>query len=215
VPPYANLALLPQQRSYSIGKVSEKQKPRYCAGDTPACLYREASAYADEALGQKAQAERHTSRVHSVSGEDDMGACWLCHVRYTGVVIEVVRMNLANHIDFLDRAIVSQRTAVRFHLCLACGVLLFGVMAIVVVHLLAGTVIPENLKWLLTLGGTFFSTLSSFPVKEIFSRRDKAAAIEFLLRELQQLSAQHAPEAEEVEKLQARFWQFIDKSLGA
>jgi hypothetical protein len=27
-------------------------------------------------------------------------------------------MNLANHIDFLGRAIVSQQVAVRFHLCL-------------------------------------------------------------------------------------------------
>jgi hypothetical protein len=83
-----------------------------------------------------------------------------------------------------------------------------------VVHLLAGTVIPENIKWLLTLGGTFFSTLSSFPLKEIFSRRDKAAAIEFLLQEFKKLSGQNAPSVEEVEKLQARFWQFIDKSLG-
>jgi len=124
-------------------------------------------------------------------------------------------MNLANHIDFLDRAIVSQRAALRFHLGLACGVVLFGLVAIVVVHLLAGTAIPDNLKWLLTLGGTFFSTLSSFPVKEIFSRRDKVAAIEFLLREFKSLHEKDAPDAQEIERLQSRFWQFIDKNLGA
>lgn len=123
-------------------------------------------------------------------------------------------MDLANQIDFLQRAIKSQRTALRFHLCLACGVILFGLVAIVVVHLLSGTAIPENLKWLLTLGGTFFSTLSSFPVKEIFSRKDKVSAIEFLLREFKNFQEKDTPGAQEIEQLQARFWQFIDKSMG-
>ena len=124
-------------------------------------------------------------------------------------------MDFANHIDFLQRAIKSQRAALRFHLCLAWGVILFGLAAIVVVHLLAGTTIPDNLKWLLTLGGTFFSTLSSFPVKEIFSRKDKVTAIEFLVGEFKNLQEQDAPAAQEIEKLEAHFWQFIDKSMGA
>jgi hypothetical protein len=37
VTPFSNLALLSQQRSYSIGKVSKKQKPRYASGDIHAC----------------------------------------------------------------------------------------------------------------------------------------------------------------------------------
>jgi uncharacterized protein (DUF4415 family) len=37
VTPFSDLALLSQQHSYSIGKVSKKQKPRYASGDIHAC----------------------------------------------------------------------------------------------------------------------------------------------------------------------------------
>lgn len=124
-------------------------------------------------------------------------------------------MDASNQIDFLNKAVVSQKVAVRFHLFLACGVILLGVVIIVIVQVLSGTVIPDNLKWLLTIGGTFFSTLSSFPVKEIFNRKDKAAAIQFLLREFERINKERNPNTEEIEKLKARFWQFIDKSMGA
>jgi len=37
VTPFSDLALLSQQRSYSIGKVSKKQKPRYASCNIHAC----------------------------------------------------------------------------------------------------------------------------------------------------------------------------------
>lgn len=124
-------------------------------------------------------------------------------------------MDVVSSIRFLDDAIDSQRTALRFHLILATGVIIAGLCAIVLTHLLTGSVIPENLKWLLTLGGGFLSTLSSFPLRDIFSRRDKVHALVFLRQELQRLQDAATPaDPQQLERLQQRFWQFIDKCLG-
>ncbi|MBI3078709.1 MAG: hypothetical protein HYY85_17265 [Deltaproteobacteria bacterium] len=124
-------------------------------------------------------------------------------------------MNLVSNIDFLNQAIASQRAALRFHVGLASGVVVLGLGAIVLVHLLAGSVIPDNLKWLLTLGGTFFSTLSGLPLKDIISRKDKVAALIFLRQEFERLQGSAAPaDAQQFERLEQRFWQFVDKNLG-
>jgi len=124
-------------------------------------------------------------------------------------------MSLLSNIDFLDKTIATQRSTLRFHLGWAFGVVGLGVGAIALVQRAPGSAIPENLKWLLTIGGGFISSLSSFPLKEIFSRRDKITALVFLRHELARLQASATPvDAPEIQRLEQRFWQFIDKSLG-
>jgi hypothetical protein len=45
--------------------------------------------------------------------------------------------------------------------------------------------IPENLRWLPTLGGAFPAALAAFPVKEIFERKDRMAALRIMKAKLQ------------------------------
>jgi len=124
-------------------------------------------------------------------------------------------MNLVSSIAFLNEAVARQRAAVRFHMALASGVVVLGVGAFVVTLFATGSVIPDNLKWLPQLGGAFVATLSGFPVKEIFARKDKIAALMLLRQEFERLQAGPTPtEAQEIERVQQRFWQFVDKSLG-
>jgi hypothetical protein len=124
-------------------------------------------------------------------------------------------MNSISHIDFLNRAITGQRVALRFQVGIASGVVCLGLGVIVLAHLLSGKVLPENLKWLLTLGGTLFSTLSSFPLKDIFSRRDRVAALTFLRQEFERVQGSGmSADSQQVQQLEQRFWQFVDKTLG-
>ena len=121
---------------------------------------------------------------------------------------------VASHINFLGQAIASQRAALRFHLVLASGVIILGLATILIAQKQASSLVPENFKWLLQLGGGFVSTLSTFPLKEIFSRRDRIAALSFLEQEFTRLTAAPVPDNQQMERLEQRFWQFIDKGLG-
>lgn len=124
-------------------------------------------------------------------------------------------MDASNQIKFLQNAVISQRTALRFHLFLAFGVIFLGLAIIVVVQILSGTGNLDEYKWLLMMGGTFFATLSSFPIKELFNKKDKVVAIQFLIAEFERLHKDKSSNNEEVEKLETRFWQFVDKSMGS
>lgn len=124
-------------------------------------------------------------------------------------------VNVVSNIEFLNQTIASQRAALGFHVALAGGVVGLGVMAIVMIHLFAGSVISETYKVMLQLGAGFASTLSTFPLKEIFNKRDKITALIFLRREFERLQwSATLADAEQVERLEQRFWQFIDKNLG-
>lgn len=124
-------------------------------------------------------------------------------------------MNLVNHIDFLNRAIASQRAARRFQIFLVSGMFCLGVAAIVLGHLLIPENLRENLKWLPTVGGIFPPALAGFPLKDIFARKDKIAALTFLRQEFESLQGSTtSPEDQQVQRLQQRFDQLIDKVLG-
>ncbi|MFQ5881649.1 MAG: hypothetical protein ACE5I9_04155 [Candidatus Methylomirabilales bacterium] len=124
-------------------------------------------------------------------------------------------MDVVNNINFLNQAIASQRTALRFQVCLASGMVGLGLGTIVLGYLLPESVIRDELKWLPMLGGIFPPALSSFPLKEIFSRKDKIAALNFLRQEFEGLQGSATPaDAQQVERLQERFDQLIDKVLG-
>ena len=124
-------------------------------------------------------------------------------------------MNLIRIIDFIKQIISKQRTALRFHVCLVCFVIALGGVIIAVVHILAGSVIPENLKWLLTMGGTFIASIGSIPTKDIFSRRDRIATLGFLKEEFEIVQANpKQPDTDYLNQLVQRFWQLVDKLLG-
>jgi hypothetical protein len=124
-------------------------------------------------------------------------------------------MDLTRHIEFLNQAIANQRASQRFHVSWALGVIGLGLSGIALVHLLAGRVIPDDLKWLLTLGSAFVSTLPGFPLI-LGTRRDKIAALIFLRQQcmhLQALGTQSDPK--EVDRMEQLLWQFVGKTLGA
>lgn len=82
-------------------------------------------------------------------------------------------------------------------------------------QLLAGRMVPEDLKWLLTIGGTFFSSLSSFPIKEIFAKRDRLSLLEYLLSEFSDLETLLAKgRDEELVSEQHRLDELLKVSLG-
>jgi hypothetical protein len=123
-------------------------------------------------------------------------------------------MSISSQIAFLHEAIGVQRAALRFQKYLAMGVGFSGLFTIVAANLLAGGLVAENLRWLLTLGGTLFSSLSSFPVKEVFARRDRISAMEFMMREFERIQPKDDSDADqEFKQLKDRFWQYIEKVL--
>jgi hypothetical protein len=101
----------------------------------------------------------------------------------------LVAVRLDNRIIYVNEIIHNQRSGLRFQLWLASTVVSLGFVLIMLAQLLAGRVVSEDLKWLLTLGGTFFSSLSSLPIKEIFAKRDRISLLEYLLREFNALDS--------------------------
>jgi hypothetical protein len=118
-------------------------------------------------------------------------------------------------IDFLQQALLNQQTTLRFQVWLAFGLVGLGLGAITLGYFLAGSVIPDNLKWIPVLGGFFPPALTGFPLKEISNRRDKIAALNFLKGEFEGLQGSTVPvDTQHVERLQQQLNQFIDKLLG-
>jgi hypothetical protein len=101
----------------------------------------------------------------------------------------LVAVRLDNRILLVNRIIYNQRSGLRFQLGLASAVVCLGFVLIMLAQLLAGRIVSEDLKWLLTLGGTFFSSLSSFPIKEIFAKRERISWLEYLLSEFNELDS--------------------------
>lgn len=124
-------------------------------------------------------------------------------------------MRLDNRILLVNRIIHNQRSGLRFQLGLASAVVCLGLVLIALSQLLAGRMVPEDLKWLLTIGGTFFSSLSSFPIKEIFAKRDRLSLLEYLLSEFSDLETLLAKgRDEELVSEQHRLDELLKVSLG-
>ncbi len=120
-------------------------------------------------------------------------------------------MELTNHIAFLDQAAKNQRSAQRYHLVFAVAIVALG-LAVATVAQFSG---QPNLKWLVTIGGTFASTLATFPLSELFRRRDRIMALAFLKRECNRLSAGTSEPAErDLAYYEERIQKFIDTILG-
>ena len=114
-------------------------------------------------------------------------------------------------VRFLDDAVASQRTALRFQFCLACAAVGLGVAVILVAHLVA----PESLRWPATLGGSFLPTLSGFPVKEVFTKRDRIAGLTFLRNTFLDRDDFEGgvAEQEQRKRVQDQFWELLKATL--
>ena len=115
---------------------------------------------------------------------------------------------------FLQRAISSHRQLRRLQLALALAVLLLGVACIVVLQWFGGALVTDNVKQLGSLGGGFVATLSSFPLKQLYDRGFKIAALELLLAGFQRMVGGRVS-AEEATGLQQRFDKIWDFGLAA
>jgi hypothetical protein len=113
-------------------------------------------------------------------------------------------------IRFIQSAIRSHQQLRRLQLGLALVVLLLGVACVVVLHWFGAALVPDNIKQLGTLGGGFLATLSSFPLKQLYDRGFKIAALELLLAGYRRMDGGQVP-PEEAAGLQQRFdkiWDF-------
>jgi hypothetical protein len=116
---------------------------------------------------------------------------------------------------FIETAIRYQRQLQRVYLVLAGGVIVAGAALIVIAQWSGVGLIPDSIKQLVSVGGGFFSSLSSLPMKQWFDRRLKIAALELLVAKLRRAASGPAPSAEEAASLQQRFDKIWDLGLAA
>jgi hypothetical protein len=121
----------------------------------------------------------------------------------------------AEQLRFVESAIRNQRQLGRLHLGLALGVIALGVVLFLVAQWFGAGLIPDNVKQLVALGGGFFATLSSFPIKQLFDRREKIAALEFLFAGLSKVEKGVYVSVEQKASLQERFDRMWDLGLAA
>lgn len=124
--------------------------------------------------------------------------------------------SMNSYTEFLESALAREERAQRFHMAFAGSTVLAGIALVAFVQFAPGEFSSGVSKQLLTLGGTFLSSLASLPLKEFFRRGDRLAALSFLLqgfRELAQGPGDPSPEREAA--LVSRFWKLVDAGLEA
>lgn len=92
-------------------------------------------------------------------------------------------------IRLLDHAMDRHRRANRFQVGLAALVILIGAVTILLAWFQVGTLVPEGQKWLFTCGGSFISSLSSFPIRDLTARGDRIASLALLKSDGEELQA--------------------------
>ena len=118
----------------------------------------------------------------------------------------------AEKIQFLEGTLRSHRQLRRLQLALAIVVLLLGVSCVVALQWFSNGLVMDNVKQLGSLGGGFLATLSSFPLKQLYDRGFKIAALELLLAGFQRIASGQVSN-EEAAGLQQRFDKIWDVGL--
>jgi hypothetical protein len=118
----------------------------------------------------------------------------------------------AESVALLEKAIGSQRQLQRLQFALAIAIVGLGILCILLTQWFSGVVVPEAVKELGSLGGGFIATLCTFPLKQLYDRRFKIAALEYLLAGWRRVEAGDAS-AEEAAGLQQRFDKILDAGL--
>jgi hypothetical protein len=120
----------------------------------------------------------------------------------------------AESVALLEKAIGSQRQLQRLQFALALAIVGLGILCVALTQWFSGSVVPETAKQLGSLGGGFIATLSTFPLKQLYDRRFKIAALEYLLAGWRRAAAGDVS-AEEQAGLQQRFDKILDAGLTA
>lgn len=120
-------------------------------------------------------------------------------------------MDLAAGIDFLKRAIASQETTLRLQVALGAVLFTLGIVVVVLGFLNPGLVLSESLKGGQTLGGAVVTASGFVPI--FTGRRDKIAALRFLLAQYEQ-QKRDGLNPDEIKKLDGYFDQYFGKALG-
>jgi hypothetical protein len=115
--------------------------------------------------------------------------------------------------DLLERMISSQERAVRYYIFFAVLLLLLGLGLVSVALLSLGT-LESVQRTLLSIGGTFVSSLSAFPLKEILSRKEKVQMFESLIDRLPELAkAANADDNATRQRIDELLWRVIEKTV--
>jgi hypothetical protein len=123
-------------------------------------------------------------------------------------------MNLLKKINLLERTIATEESAIRAQKILSAVVVCVGLLAAVLIHILAGPAVSENSKWILSLCGTLISGGAGFPLRDIFAKRNKIAVLTYLREEYEILQNNSVSvDPLQVEELEKRFWGFLDKNF--
>jgi hypothetical protein len=121
--------------------------------------------------------------------------------------------------DFLDQLIHNQRRAIRYYVFFVAGLVVLGILVIALAFvspawLPAGaSFVPDVIKGLFGVGGSFVLSLSGFQVKEILSRREKIQGFETLKEQLKNLKG--TPKAERVraqKRIEELMWKYIERT---
>ena len=108
--------------------------------------------------------------------------------------------------SFLDQFIGNQRRAIRYHLLFAIGLPGFGVAVIAGAYLWPGTTVIGQLREMIGIAGGFVSALSTFPIREILSRKERIAVLETVKVRLQSAEQAELPRIEEL------VWKLVEKT---
>jgi len=119
---------------------------------------------------------------------------------------------LANE-SFLDSLIAIHHRAIRYNLIFALGLVVLGILVIVFARLFSGSLVPDVLSGLFSLGGGFISSLSAFQIKELVARKEKADMCKLLkvrLREANELDGRK--EGAMRKRIDELVWQIVEKT---
>lgn len=124
-------------------------------------------------------------------------------------------MDVSSEIELMNKLRENQKSGIKALVIIGSSAIVIGLFTIIAAHLVIGDYISGNLKTIMTLGGSCFSTLASYSAKEFFPRRDKIAATEFLLEKYRKFQKTDKPDVKEFEFYQSKFELLIAKSLGS
>jgi hypothetical protein len=110
-----------------------------------------------------------------------------------GVADALGCQKLSLQIEVVDDALRRQQGLVRFQIVFAVVIACTGVACFVVVHFLPHSLVPDDQKWLMSLGATFVSSLCGFPLHALVTALGRISSLQILTRSLAQSAATNSP----------------------
>ena len=107
--------------------------------------------------------------------------------------------------SYIDQLIDNQWKLIKYHLIFACCLFGLGILIIATTFIWFSTEKNDPLKTIISIGGLFMSSISTFPIKDVIKRREKIGIFK-ILRSLH-LETSHS-ESSKVDEL---IWKTIEK----